>query len=76
MVATSEQHNSWDLMQDLHSLSTLLWLIFGDFNEVLLAFEKTGGRSVTLSNCRVVMWWVPVIWVIWDFTVMCSHGKI
>ncbi|KAH6763796.1 hypothetical protein C2S51_015045 [Perilla frutescens var. frutescens] len=39
---------SWELIRKLAKdgqMRSLPWLIGGDFNEILLAYEKTGGRS-------------------------------
>ncbi|KAM1816067.1 hypothetical protein ACFX12_000524 [Malus domestica] len=48
-IATTERYKSWDLIQSLSTASSLPWLILGDFNEVLLAFEKFGGRVCSSS---------------------------
>lgn len=34
---------SWDLLNTLSALITLLWICGGDFNEILLDSEKKGG---------------------------------
>ncbi|KAM1504420.1 hypothetical protein TB1_000552 [Malus domestica] len=58
-IATTERYKSWDLIQSLSTASSLPWLILGDFNKVILAFEKFGGRgdSFTWANlitkCRL-----------------------
>lgn len=43
-AAISDSHKSWDLLRSLSRVGSLPWLILGDFNEVLLAFENFGGR--------------------------------
>ena len=37
------KHLTWDYMHDLHPMSNLLWLLGGDFNEILFGYEKEGG---------------------------------
>lgn len=37
------RHRSWDLLRQLSSHNSLQWLIGGDFNEILLNIEKSGG---------------------------------
>lgn len=34
----------WDLLRQLHQESTSLWLVIGDFNEILSSFEKKKGQ--------------------------------
>ena len=51
-VTTAERSNSWDLIRQLCAVSSLPWMIFGDFNEVLLATEKFGGRVRSLSQMQ------------------------
>ena len=38
------KHLSWTNMRTLHNKSTGPWMIFGDFNEILVASEKEGGN--------------------------------
>lgn len=42
----------WALLKRLANLSSLPWLCFGDFNEILWPCEKIGGndRDVSLMN--------------------------
>ncbi|CAB4268750.1 unnamed protein product [Prunus armeniaca] len=42
---TAERHRSWDLLIRLGATNSLPWLCCGDFNEILTADEKTGGRT-------------------------------
>lgn len=51
-TATSDQYKSWELLRSLSSFSALPWLIFRDFNEVLLASEKIGGRVRSSSQMQ------------------------
>ena len=37
---THKCHESWELLQQLHSQFNLLWLCVGDFNEILKGVEK------------------------------------
>lgn len=36
----ARRHLSWSLLRQLHSLSTLPWMVFGDFNEIVSLDEK------------------------------------
>ena len=40
---TSQRGRSWELLRQLHSMSSLPWLCSGDFNEILADDEKVGG---------------------------------
>ena len=42
---THKCHESWELLQQLHSQFNLLWLCVGDFNEILKGVEKQGGSN-------------------------------
>ncbi|PWA62917.1 hypothetical protein CTI12_AA360000 [Artemisia annua] len=42
--STGDKHLTWRLLRTLKSFSSLPWLCFGDFNEILLSFEKKGWR--------------------------------
>ena len=42
---TDQKKNTWELLRRLAGLSSLPWLCFGDFNEVLNLNEKLGGRD-------------------------------
>jgi len=39
----AQRVESWELLLGLSGLNSLLWLIIGDFNEILYANEKEGG---------------------------------
>lgn len=41
----SKQKISWDLLQRLHALQTMPWLIARDFNKILKNSEKFGGSN-------------------------------
>lgn len=41
----SQKHHTWTLLKRLAGLSSLPWLCFGDFNEILMPFEKIGGND-------------------------------
>lgn len=49
---TDQKKNTWELLRRLAGLSSLPWLCFGDFNEVLNLNEKLGGidRRANLVN--------------------------
>lgn len=51
-IATTERYKSWDLIQSLSTASSLPWLILWDFNEVVLASEKFGGRLRSSSQIQ------------------------
>lgn len=40
----SERYRSWALLRDLADVNSLPWAVVGDFNELLHAYEKIGGR--------------------------------
>lgn len=39
------KRHTWTLIKRLASLSSVLWLFFGDFNEILHLSEKRGGNA-------------------------------
>ncbi|KAK5824497.1 hypothetical protein PVK06_019272 [Gossypium arboreum] len=41
----SNKHESWNLLRRLKSNSSLPWCVCGDFNEIMYAHEKRGGRT-------------------------------
>lgn len=47
----SLHHFSWELLRRLHSLSSLLWVIGGDFNEIIHLSEKAGGSDRRHPPC-------------------------
>lgn len=46
---TGQKHHTWTLMRRLAALSSLPWLCFGDFNEILQLNEKTDSNTRCLS---------------------------
>ncbi|KAK9943102.1 hypothetical protein M0R45_008721 [Rubus argutus] len=40
---TRQCHLSWDLLRSLTQPSSDLWVVMGDFNEILATYEKSGG---------------------------------
>lgn len=46
---TGQKHHTWTLMRILAALSSLPWLCFGDFNEILQLNEKIDGNTRCLS---------------------------
>lgn len=42
---TVERYHSWDLLIRLGATNSLPWLCCGDFNKILTAEEKIGGRT-------------------------------
>lgn len=58
-----ERHHSWNSLRRLYNISSLSWMVFGDFNEVLFQHEKEGrlDRNIgamaafqkTLTDCSL-----------------------
>lgn len=46
----AERHLLWENLSIVASLHSLLWVITGDFNEVLLGEDKFGGRNVNINR--------------------------
>ncbi|GKB50585.1 F-box domain containing protein, partial [Tanacetum coccineum] len=44
------KYRTWILLRSLKIISTLPWVCFGDFNEVLYAFEKVGMRGCNMRE--------------------------
>lgn len=61
---SGRRRESWDLIRDLASRSSIPWCIIGDFNDMMFAHEKTGGQrhlkgllkgfSETVNECGLV----------------------
>lgn len=51
-LESDKKQHTWNLLRRLADLSSLTWLFFGDFNEILQLNEKTGkqDRSVYVVN--------------------------
>ncbi|KAA3459982.1 reverse transcriptase [Gossypium australe] len=59
----NNKNGSWNLLQKLGEDQTHLWLVSGDFNEIMYSFEKSGGipreeRKIeafreTLEKCQL-----------------------
>ena len=45
-----QKQHTWTLMRRLASLSSLPWICYGDFNEILRMNEKTGKNERRVSN--------------------------
>ncbi|KAH9748716.1 reverse transcriptase domain-containing protein [Citrus sinensis] len=45
-----QKKHTWELLRRLAALSSLPWLCFGDFNEVLDPIEKSGGRDKRVNS--------------------------
>lgn len=43
-ASTSYRNKSWDFLQSLNGYASHPWVLFGNFNEVLLVSEKEYGR--------------------------------
>lgn len=43
----TERYRSWSLLRDVSDEHSLPWVVMGDFNELLHAHEKMGGRRRT-----------------------------
>ena len=39
-----DKHLIWQRLRDLHAIADMPWLVMGDLNEILYAFEKEGGN--------------------------------
>lgn len=50
---TNQRHFTWDLLRSLKSPLTDLWLVAGDFNEILSSSEKSGGSL--RSNSQIAL---------------------
>jgi hypothetical protein len=48
----NKRFESWELLRYLANLNPGPWLCLGDFNEVVMAFEKWGGRAKSSSQIR------------------------
>lgn len=48
----SKKHNTWTLLKRLANFSSYPWCCFGDFNEVMHMYEKSGGNE---KNVNVVI---------------------
>ncbi|KAL6130625.1 hypothetical protein ACLB2K_069004 [Fragaria x ananassa] len=46
----SERHLTWDLLRDLYDVSTIPWVVIGDFNEIVQDNEKDGGVPQNLNQ--------------------------
>ncbi|KAH9750466.1 reverse transcriptase domain-containing protein [Citrus sinensis] len=44
-LVAGQKYHTWTLLKRLASFSSLPWLCFGDFNEILLPNEKKGGNN-------------------------------
>lgn len=44
-LESDQKRFTWDLLRRLAAISSLPWLCFGDFNEVLNLNEKLGGKD-------------------------------
>lgn len=49
---TSDRNKLWDLLQPLNGYASHPWVLFGDFNEVLLVSEKEGGRELSTAQMQ------------------------
>ncbi|KAK5776858.1 hypothetical protein PVK06_044823 [Gossypium arboreum] len=67
---------SWNLLRGLRSNEELLWLVYGDFNEIMYDFEKKGGipreeRRMevfrnALEDCRLMDIGYSRKWFTWE----------
>lgn len=48
-LEAKQKHNTWTLLHRLTGLSSLPWLCFGDFNEILHLNEKIGRHNICVS---------------------------
>ena len=46
------KNKTYQLIRDLHAHSNLLWVVIGDFNEILLSSEKEGGAQRQQSRLK------------------------
>ena len=49
-----QKHHTWTLLKKLANLSSLPWLCFGDFNEILWPHEKIKGINREATMMQVV----------------------
>ncbi|PWA74858.1 hypothetical protein CTI12_AA246600 [Artemisia annua] len=52
--ANHDKYQTWMLLRSLKNLSTLPWVCFGDFNEVLYSFEKVGTRGYNMRELEAL----------------------
>jgi hypothetical protein len=41
----ANKYLSWERLRELKSVTSMPWVVMGDFNEILYSFEKEGGRT-------------------------------
>ena len=52
--SSDRKHLSWEYLRGLHTLADLPWIVGGDFDEILQAHEKEGGRHAPNDVCRLL----------------------
>ena len=52
-LETCRKHHTWTFLKRLANLSSLFWLCFGDFNEILWRHEKIGGNNREASMMQM-----------------------
>ncbi|GMI69903.1 hypothetical protein HRI_000659600 [Hibiscus trionum] len=73
---TSQRSHSWNFLRSLNTDPSMSWLVAGDFNEVLYANEKTGGRvrsqqqmnsfRAAMSDCDLTDLGYSGRWYTWE----------
>ncbi|GMI69890.1 hypothetical protein HRI_000658300 [Hibiscus trionum] len=75
---------SWALLRSLDDMPDMPWLVIGDFNELLLASEKQGGRlrsesqmngfRMDLTDCNLEDIGYNGIWYTWEWGRLSSNN--
>ncbi|KAA3479286.1 Exo_endo_phos domain-containing protein [Gossypium australe] len=72
----NDQHASWRLLRALGQEQQFLWMVSGDFNEILYSFEKSRGQlreerrmvafREVLEDCQLIDLGFQGTWFTWE----------